>query len=177
MSEVPLLAVSELHITFVQYERGLRRRLLPVVTGMDLVVDSGEVVALVGGSGAGKTLLAHAVLGILPPNAREEGTVAVDGRPIEPLERVALAGRQLALLPQAVSFLDPMSDVGDQIGRAADLTRGFRSNGTGDPRPRLWRARRRRGDHRAEVEARLRTRGLPPELASERPHELSGGQA
>lgn len=157
MSDSPVLEVRDLQVDFVQYERGLRRRTVTALAGMDLVVAAGEVVALVGASGAGKSLLAHAVLGLLPPNAVERGTVAVDGVLLDPAGRRELAGRAATLVPQSVAFLDPLARVGRQVRRAAQLA--------GQPDPR-----------RATVEA-LGRRGLGPEVLRRYPHELSGGMA
>ncbi|SEM11097.1 peptide/nickel transport system ATP-binding protein [Blastococcus sp. DSM 46786] len=152
-----LLEVRGLEVDFVQYERGLRRRTVTALAGMDLTAAAGEVVALVGASGAGKSLLAHAVLGLLPPNAVERGTVAYDGVHLDPEGRRRLAGRGIALLPQSVGFLDPLSRVGRQVRRSARLA--------GHPDPR-----------RAAEEA-LARRGLGPEVLRLHPHELSGGMA
>ena len=152
-----LLEVAGLEVDFLQYERGLRRRSVPALAGMDLTASPGEVVALVGASGAGKSLLAHAVLGLLPPNAVERGTVTYDGVLRDPVARRRLAGRETMLLPQSVSFLDPVTPVGRQVRRSARLA------GRSDPR-------------RAAEEA-LARRGLGPEVLRLYPHELSGGMA
>lgn len=153
----PVLEVRGLEVDFLQYERGLRRRTVPALTGMDLTAAAGEVVALVGASGAGKSLLAHAVLGLLPPNAVERGEVLLDGERLDPAARRRVAGRGAALLPQAASFLDPLGTVGRQVRRSAQLA------GHADPR-------------RAAVDA-LGRRGLGPEVLRLHPHELSGGMA
>ncbi len=152
-----VLEVRGLEVDFLQYERGLRRRTVHALTGMDLTAAAGEVVALVGASGAGKSLLAHAVLGLLPPNAVERGEVLLDGERLDAAGRRLHAGRDLALLPQAVSFLDPVSPVGRQVRRSARLA--------GHPDPA-----------RAAAEA-LERRGLGPEVLHRYPHELSGGMA
>ncbi|MGY1848165.1 MULTISPECIES: ATP-binding cassette domain-containing protein [unclassified Blastococcus] len=152
-----LLEVRGLEVDFVQYERGLRRRTVTALAGMDLMAPAGEVVALVGASGAGKSLLAHAVLGLLPPNAVERGTIAFDGTVRAPEDRRRLAGREATLLPQSAAFLDPTSPVGRQVRRSARLA--------GHPDPR-----------RAAAEA-LERRGLGAEVLRRYPHELSGGMA
>ncbi|OLT20330.1 hypothetical protein BJF78_35625 [Pseudonocardia sp. CNS-139] len=131
--------------------------MVPGLTGMDLDVAAGEVVALVGASGAGKSLLAHAVLGLLPPNALEGGRVLVDGAEVAPADRRRLAGRDVVLLPQSVTFLDPVATVGAQVRRSARLA------GLPDPR--------------TAAVAALRRHGLGPEVLRRYPHELSGGMA
>ncbi|CBL35847.1 hypothetical protein CL3_08630 [butyrate-producing bacterium SM4/1] len=64
--DIPLLLVKGLSVTFTQYDRGLRRKLLHPITDLSLQVRRGEVTALAGASGSGKSLLAHAVLGFFP---------------------------------------------------------------------------------------------------------------
>ncbi|WP_433158000.1 ATP-binding cassette domain-containing protein [Kribbella sp. CA-247076] len=150
-----LLTIEELKVSFVQYARGLRRREIVALAGMDLVADRGQVVALVGASGAGKTLLAHAVLGMLPPNATEAGTVTYAGTVVDPVARRRLAGREIALLPQSVDYLDPLATVGRQVRRSARLA------GHDDP-------------DRVAATA-LEARGLGREVLRRYPHELSGG--
>ena len=156
-SKVPLLDIRSLAIAFTQYDRGLRRRTVVALSGMDLTADRGELVALVGASGAGKSLLAHAVLGMLPPNAAETGEVLFDGVPLDQAARRARAGRDLALLPQAVTYLDPVTPVGRQVRRSAALA--------GRPVPD------------AVAATALEARGLGPEVHRQYPHQLSGGQA
>lgn len=152
-----LLEVEGFTLEFVQYVAGLRRQRLPVVTGLDLTADRGELVAVVGASGSGKSLLAHALLGLLPGNAREGGTLRFDGEPLTRARREALRGRRIALIPQSVTALDPLAPAGRQLRRAATLA------GRSDP---------------AAVAAEaLAERRLEPEVADRYPHELSGGMA
>ena len=73
-SEV-ILKIRNLQISFTQYERGLKQRTFQTVRGMNLEVRKGELTAIVGASGSGKSLLAHAVLGILPYNASMDGEI------------------------------------------------------------------------------------------------------
>ena len=71
----PILQVDRLSISFTQYGRGLRRRTLPVIRDLSLSLLPGQVTAVVGASGSGKSLLTHAILGLLPYNSRTEGTI------------------------------------------------------------------------------------------------------
>ena len=64
-----LLNIEDLNISFLQYEKGLKVRELNVVHNLNLKVGANEVVAIVGASGSGKSLLAHAILNLLPYNA------------------------------------------------------------------------------------------------------------
>ncbi|MEM6520831.1 MAG: ATP-binding cassette domain-containing protein, partial [Cyanobacteria bacterium P01_C01_bin.70] len=91
-----MLTISNLGVTFTQYEQGLRRKRLTVITDLDLTVQAGEVVAVVGASGSGKSLLAHALLGILPENAQLSGTMEFQGQLLTPERREALRGKAIA---------------------------------------------------------------------------------
>lgn len=116
-----MLSVSNLNVTFTQYEQGLRRKQLTVITDLDLEVKAGEVVAVVGASGSGKSLLAHAILGILPENATVGGTMLFQGQPLTPGRCQQLRGKAIALIPQSVGYLDPLMRVGQQVQRVAQL--------------------------------------------------------
>ncbi|MBE9060406.1 ABC transporter ATP-binding protein [cf. Phormidesmis sp. LEGE 11477] len=117
-----MLSISNLGVTFTQYNQGLRRKQLTVITDLDLDVQSGEVVAVVGASGSGKSLLAHALLGILPKNAAISGTMRFQGEMLTPKRCQSLRGKAIALIPQSVGYLDPLMKVGAQVQRVAQLT-------------------------------------------------------
>ena len=95
MKKEPILSVKDLGISFSQYTKGLRRRELEVITNLDIDLYEGEILAVVGSSGSGKSLLAHAILGILPDNATR--------------------GREIVFIPQSVNFLDPLMKVSKQV--------------------------------------------------------------
>lgn len=113
----PILTVENLSISFERWGRGLSRTELTPICDVSLTVEPGQVTAVAGESGAGKSLLAHAVLQILPPNARMAGTICYDGEPLTPQRAAQLRGREISLIPQGVTWLDPMMKVGDQIRR------------------------------------------------------------
>ena len=62
------------------YDKGLEQYDLKVISNLDLDVYPGEIVAIAGSSGSGKSLLAHAVMGLLPENALLSGTIAYKGK-------------------------------------------------------------------------------------------------
>ena len=117
-----MLSVRNLSVTFTLYDVGLTQRQLTVITDLDLDVQAGQVMAVVGSSGSGKSLLAHAVLGILPHNASVTGTMEFKGASLTPARQAALRGKEIALIPQSVSYLDPLLRVGPQVRRAAQLS-------------------------------------------------------
>lgn len=111
----PMLAVKELSVSFIQYARGLNQQLLEVINGLSIELDPGEIVAVVGSSGSGKSLLAHAILGILPGNALVSGALFFQGEKLTKKRQSALRGKEIAFVPQSVNYLDPLMKVGAQV--------------------------------------------------------------
>jgi oligopeptide/dipeptide ABC transporter ATP-binding protein len=116
----PILAVSDLWVTFPAY----RQESVRALKGINLRIDPGEFIGLVGESGAGKTTLARAVMGLVPPpGVIERGQVLFLGRDLSALDddaRRAVLGRELAMVianPRAE--LNPVIPVGRQIANIA----------------------------------------------------------
>ncbi len=98
----------------------------PVVDGIGFAVQPGEVLALVGESGCGKSLTAHAAIGLLPAAVqRRRGRIAIDGDDLCAMRESQirrLRGRRISMIfqePQAA--LDPLSTVGAQVAEATGL--------------------------------------------------------
>lgn len=117
-----MLSVKNLSIEFSRYGKGWQRRTLHPVRDMSLNIDSGEIVAVVGSSGSGKSLLAHAILGLLPSNAHATGEIEFKGEPVTMRSVKQLRGKQIALIPQSVAYLNPLAKVGRQVYRASRLS-------------------------------------------------------
>lgn len=149
----PLLEIHDLSVSFLMYDGSLERSSLQVISNLSLTVHPGEILAVAGSSGSGKSLLASAILGILPGNASVEGTMRYDGEPLTPERQKVLRGGEIALVPQSVAFLDPLM----KVGRQAD--------GHKKPRPT------------AERRELFRRFGLPEETEGLYPFQLSGGMA
>lgn len=151
----PLLSVEGLRITFPGRNGAPPAR---AVDGVDLDIRPGEIVALVGESGCGKTTLARSLLGLVPPTA---GRVTFDGAPLDYSSRALKAYRKRVqlVLQDPSGSLNPRHTVYDAVAE------GLRIHGYG-------------GDERAAVAEALSRAGLrPPERFFLRyPHELSGGQ-
>ncbi|WP_328474590.1 ABC transporter ATP-binding protein [Actinoplanes sp. NBC_00393] len=83
----------------------LRDAVVQAVTALDLTVRRGELLAVVGESGCGKSVLAHALLGLLPANAVVTGHATFDGTDLLHCGEKQLArsirGRRLGLIPQS----------------------------------------------------------------------------
>ena len=115
MSKEPILKVKDLGISFSQYTNGLVRRDLNVIRNLDIELYEGEILAVVGSSGSGKSLLAHAILGILPDNACTQGDIIYKGEILDDKRNEKLRGDEIVLIPQSVNYLDPLKKVGKQI--------------------------------------------------------------
>lgn len=115
MKKEPILCVKDLSISFSQYTKGLRKKELKVITNLDIDLYEGEILAVVGSSGSGKSLLAHAMLGILPHNSKLEGKIIYKGKEINQKEKEDLRGKEIAFIPQSVNFLDPLMKVSNQV--------------------------------------------------------------
>lgn len=110
-----ILEIEDLSVSFTQYEKGLRQINLPVISNLNVSVHKGEIVAVVGASGSGKSLLAHAVMGILPPNANVKGRIYFQDELLDTNAISRLRGKEIALVPQSVNYLDPLLKVGKQV--------------------------------------------------------------
>ncbi len=149
-----LLEVNDLSISFEQSAGWLRQRYIPVLHQLQLTVDAGEVVAVLGASGAGKSLLAHAILGILPSHARITGEMTYRGERLTPQRQAALRGMDIALVPQSVAYLDPLMPVGEQVRHAV-----------------------KQGNKRERQRESFRLYRLGEEVERRYPFQLSGGMA
>jgi peptide/nickel transport system ATP-binding protein len=143
----------------------LRANNAPILRRVSLTVDTGEVHGLVGESGAGKSTIAKAILGIIPSQVKlTGGRILFEGRDLLSLsanQLRAILGRDIALVPQ-----DPSTALNPSRRIDAQMTDGLR----------LKRAL-------SMKEARLRARALlaevqirdPERVLSSYPHQLSGG--
>lgn len=112
--EDSLLEIHDLSVSFRMYDHGLEQTDLQVISDLYLTVYPGEIVAVAGSSGSGKSLLASAILGILPGNASLRGHLHYKGEELTPRRQKYLRGNEIALVPQSVSYLDPLMKIGVQ---------------------------------------------------------------
>ena len=138
--------------------RGMFRgkQLLRAVNGVDLTVTRGEVLALVGESGCGKTTLAKILLGLLPQTS---GTVSLCGQPINAVPRLELARMVQPIFQDPYSSLNPRKSIGSIIGLPMRV-QGVESAEA----------------IRRQVETTMDLVGLPSRLFESYPNQLSGGQ-
>jgi peptide/nickel transport system ATP-binding protein len=156
-----LLQVTDLSVAFpTDTER------VAAVRGMNFHVDPGEVVALVGESGAGKSASAMAVVGLLPEYAEVSGSIRLHGNELLGLSDQHMSrirGKSIGTVFQdPMSALTPVYTVGDQIAEALQVhTRGIGKQ-----------AARRRAVELLELVGIAQ----PERRARSFPHELSGGE-
>ncbi|MGL5439160.1 MAG: ATP-binding cassette domain-containing protein [Filifactoraceae bacterium] len=110
-----LLKVENFSVDFRMYDNGLNQTIQQAVHDISIDVYSGEIVAVVGSSGSGKSLLAHGVLGILPQNAIIGGNIIFKGETLTDKTIPKKRGLEIALVPQSISYLDPLMKTGRQI--------------------------------------------------------------
>ena len=130
----------------------------PIVPRMDLVVNAGETVAVVGESGCGKSMTAKAMIGLLPKGVTATGALRLGDVRVDlargPAALDGLRGRRISLLLQnPFTSLSPVHRCGAQI--VAGLPKDRRTS--------------------AEVQRRLAEVDLPERVAQQYPFELSGG--
>ena len=112
MEKEKILEINHMKISFCQYQKGMRQTELPVIRDLNVTVHAGEMVVIVGSSGSGKSLLAHGILGILPYNASMKGEIQYCGEPLTEKKIRKLRGKEIVLVPQSTSYLDPLMKVG-----------------------------------------------------------------
>ncbi len=158
MKQAPIFKVEDFGVAFSQYEKGTTRIEVEVISNLDIELFPGKILAVVGSSGSGKSLLAHAIMGILPYNAVVKGTMYYNGRILTAKEIELLRGREISLIPQSVNYLDPLMQVGKQVETSRKDVKDKKE------RKRLV----------VEVFEKY---GLPEEVYHYYPHQLSGGMA
>lgn len=106
-----VLSVKNLSVSFrVAYKR-FHETKVEILKSMTFDLEKGEVLAVVGASGSGKSVLAHTLMGILPENGSMTGEIHYQGKPMD----FATVVNHFALVPQTVSYLDPLMKMERQV--------------------------------------------------------------
>ncbi len=173
-----LLEVEDLDIGFRDAD-GVEVTLL---SGISLSLARGEIIALVGESGCGKSVTSKAVLGVLADNLSVRGgAIRFEGRDLLELDEAAyqaLRGPAFTLVPQhPLSSLNPVFTVGEQFFDLIAFQGRTRVGAIEYWRPRLNRARRHAIRERTIEALREVSLPSPEELVDRYPLQLSGGQS
>jgi peptide/nickel transport system ATP-binding protein len=151
-----LLAVENLSLAIGDF---------PILDDVDLGVEAGQILGLIGESGSGKSMTALAVMQLLPPEATTAGSVRLDGRQLlgaPEAEMCRIRGGSIGMVFQEpMTALNPLKTIGDQVAETV-----------------LAHRRVSRRDARGVARETLRRCELPEERfpLDRYPHELSGGQ-
>ncbi|MGR3513854.1 MAG: ABC transporter ATP-binding protein [Paracoccaceae bacterium] len=147
-----LLSVKDLSVTL-----GAKH----IVQGISFDVAPGEVLSIVGESGSGKSMTAKALMGLLPPKAKAEGTAIFDGRNLLAADTELPRGTGIGLI-----FQEPMTALTPVLTIGLQLTEALESHGICSEE-----------EARSRAIAMLDRVGIPDPAARMRhyPHELSGG--
>ncbi len=135
----------------------------PIVSDVHIDVRDGQRVGLIGSSGSGKSMIARAMMGLLPVEATVSGSIDVNGEQIVSMQDrdlAALRGAAIGMVFQNPgASLNPLLTVGRQIALPLELHYDLTAE-----------------DRQARVLAMMRKVGLDESLVGRHPHELSGGQ-
>jgi len=158
-----ILKVSNLAVGYPDGAGGLRQ----VVHNVNLDINKGEVVGLIGESGSGKTQTAFSILGLLPKGGRiVSGSILFEGQDLVNLPTAkydGIRGAKISYIPQEpMSNLDPSFTIGTQLTEPIRQVLGMSKK-----------------EANQKAIALLTRVGIPnPELTMKKfPHEISGGQA
>lgn len=150
--QIPLLEVNDFSLSFRHYEHGLKEVDSEVIHNLNLTIYEGEIVAIVGASGSGKSLLADAILGILPQHAKINGELKYRGEQLTKERQQKLRGKEISLIPQSVHALNPLIKTRKQVQTVL------------------------KGKNKLKKQQALFKKiGLPIEAGNQYPFELSGG--
>ena len=154
-----LLEIKDL---YVQYETD--DGVIYAVNGLDVWVNKGETLGLVGETGAGKTTSALSILKLLPDRIGKitKGSIVLDGIDIihsSETEMQKIRGNKVSMIFQdPMTSLNPILPVGDQIEEVLKLHRNMSKQ-----------------ERSKQVDAIMEMVGLPAERKTDYPHQFSGG--
>jgi peptide/nickel transport system ATP-binding protein len=156
---MPMLEMRDVHVTYAS-DAGP----VPAVRGVDLTLDSGEVLGIAGESGCGKSTLASTVLRLFPRDATVTGEVLLDGQDVLTMNwgqvRAARWAKASVVFQGALHSLNPIQRINKQLSEPILL-----HDKSATPE-----------SARARVVELIEQVGLPGRLADAYPHQMSGGQ-
>lgn len=154
-----LLKIDNLKTTFYTKEGDVK-----AVNRVDIKIEDGEKLALIGETGGGKSVLGLSIMGILPENARIKGKIFFNGENLlekNPEEMRKIRGRRIAYIPQNPgTSLNPIMKVGQQVKEAVINSMNLKNKRAGEKVLELFKS------------VKLFE---PEKLIDQYPHQLSGG--
>lgn len=111
----PLVEIEHLNVAFKQYTRFFKQETQVILQDISLTLYAGEILAIFGASGSGKSLLAHACLGLLPENAIVGGDIryTIQSQIYDSPDK--LRGKEISFVPQTIQSLNPLQKIKDQL--------------------------------------------------------------
>lgn len=110
-----LLRIESLSLTLLQKKGMFQKERTQVLHSVDLQLQKGSIVVLVGESGCGKTMFAKGLLGLLPKDAEISGVVHYGGLPLSLLNFQKIAPEKVIYIPQTVKALNPLLKIEEQL--------------------------------------------------------------
>ncbi|MGV4198755.1 ATP-binding cassette domain-containing protein [Citrobacter murliniae] len=152
-----MLSLKQASLEVARYRWYGARNWSSLLQDISFDVAPGQMVALVGGSGEGKSLLLQCLLDLLPENLRFQGTVTLDGKKLERNDIRAFRGNTFSYVPQGVQALNPLLTVKKHLKRVSQLS------------GQAWKTE--------EIEHLLQRSELESSVLEAFPRQLSGGMA
>jgi oligopeptide transport system ATP-binding protein len=162
-SAVPYLEIRDLHTHFTRHSGGLfapRTHVTRAVNGVNLTVEKGEILGIVGESGCGKTTLSRTIMQLIPPTS---GSILLEGTDLGKLSHRHVRRRRLDF---QMVFQDPYASLNPRMTVLSTLSEAARCRHP-DLRGKKLTA------HVADLMAQV---GLDQTMMRKYPHEFSGGQ-
>lgn len=152
-----MLSLKQISLDVARYRWYGAKKWSSLLHNISFDIAPGEMVALVGGSGEGKSLLLQCLLDLLPENLRFQGTIALDGKALARDDIRAFRGTTFSYVPQGVQALNPLLNVEKHLKRVSQLS------------GQAWNA--------GEIERLLQRSQLDVDVLTAFPRQLSGGMA
>ncbi|MCI8511921.1 MAG: ABC transporter ATP-binding protein [Lachnospiraceae bacterium] len=158
--EERLLTIKDLYVEYITDDARVF-----AVNGIDLAINKGETLGLVGETGAGKTTTALSIMRLLPEKVGliKSGSIVLNGKDVTKASEAdmrLLRGETVSMIFQdPMTSLNPVLTVGDQIAEVLELHKKHKN----------------KADVEARVDEILKMVGLPPERKHDFPHQFSGG--
>jgi ABC-type glutathione transport system ATPase component len=160
---VPYLQITDLHTHFTQRGGSIfspTKQVVRAVDGVNLTLEKGEILGLVGESGCGKSTFSRTIMQLIPATS---GAVVLDGEDLSKLSRSEVRRRRLDF---QMVFQDPYASLNPRMTIFSTLAEAVRQR-----HPKL-----RGSSLFNRVETLMATVGLDAKVMRKYPHEFSGGQ-